>query len=138
MRAFVIMILLSVFSYSENVQEISVKQKEEWQKLYPKLNSKMARMEEILNAIERLNGDPDFTESLMQKALEFSYLAGASLKDIPDYLESEQLTSYKENLTKTEILGHKVYHAIDKGKDLDKLLAQLDEIRRKSHAKWAE
>ncbi len=118
--------------------EPTPEQKAEWKRLYPKLNSKMARMEELVNYLERFLGSRDFTDEMLSRALELRFLTGASLDNLPAELPAAEHTAYKKALTSTKCLVQKLYTAIEKGEDkaATDLLKQLHTLRRKSHAKW--
>ena len=121
-------------------QEPTEEQKREWQKLYPKLNSKMARMEELLNYADRFLGDEDFKLNVLLGLTEFIFLTQQSQSSLPSYLLEGDKKVYLSALKKTEALGHDLYEAV-KLSDIDKareIFSKLDKVRRKSHAKWAE
>lgn len=137
-RAFVIAFSLIIFSVTLQAEIPSEKQIEEWQRLYPKLNFKMARMEELLNYIDRFLGDAEFKKPMLSKAVEFTYLAEASLLNIPKELPKEQIEPFKKALIKVSKLGRDLHLAIqeDRIKDVQQCFKKLDEIRRKSHSDW--
>lgn len=110
----------------------------EWQRLYPKLNSKMARMEELLNYIDRFLGDAEFKAEMLKKSVEFTYLAKASTENIPKNLPKEDVVPFKKALMKTSMLGKCIHRAIQEGRteDAKLLFKKLDSIRRKSHTDW--
>lgn len=136
------LIFISVVFYDVGVLAVEPEnaQKEEWKKLYPKLNSKMARMEELLNRIDRFHGDVDFTDTSLAYAEEFSYLAKQAIHNIPGYLHEDQREPYIEQLLEIHKLGKALCRALQE-KDDDKvrmIFSELDKVRQKSHAKWAE
>ena len=100
----------------------------------------MARMEELLNYIERFLGDADFSAELLESATEFSYLAVESQKSIPDYLSEEDQKPYLEALQKTSKLGDDLYVAMKKSdyEEVRTILQSLAQVRKESHANWAE
>lgn len=136
---FAILLLLSTFALSQ-VQEINEEQQAEWQRLYPKLNSKMARMEEILNYVDRFRENQEFKKEVLTNITEFIFLAQQAQKNIPDYLSEEDQKPYKHALIKTASLGSSLFTAVDKSnfKQSKQLFLALDKLRRKSHAAWAE
>jgi len=116
------------------------KQIKEWEKLYPKLNSKMARMEELLNFIDRFLGDEEFKSNVLDKTSEFIYLTRSSKKVLPDYLLDSDKDPFTKALEETASTGEKLYLAIknDQETEAKSLFLKLDKLRRKGHAKWAE
>ena len=140
-RAFLSYIVFLCLAGCSSPEEApSEAQIKEWQRLYPKLNSKMARMEELLNYIERFLGDADFSAELLESATEFSYLAVESQKSIPDYLSEEDQKPYLEALQKTSKLGDDLYVAMKKSdyEEVRTILQSLAQVRKESHANWAE
>ena len=131
-KIFLFLSFLFLFSVSGPAQVATDQEKKEWQRLYPKLNSKMARMEEILNYIDRFLGDNSFRKSSLKKCIEFSFLAKKATENIP---KSEH---FLKALEETHSLGNKLYEALEKSdhKKTRELLLELDKIRRISHAKW--
>lgn len=125
---------------SVTAREPSDDQVKEWQRLYPKLNSKMARMEELLNYIERFLGVDSFRKEMLSRSLEFTYLTKQSGKNIPEYLSKEERKKYLLTIKKSTKLAESLYTFIDqsKWKKGKKILKDLHKIRKKSHAKWAE
>ena len=89
-KFFLFLSFLFLFSFSGPAQVATDKEKKEWQRLYPKLNSKMARMEEILNYIDRFLGDNSFRKSSLKKCIEFSFLAKKATENIPDYITKQK------------------------------------------------
>lgn len=132
--------LISLSGNTIAAQETTAEQKKEWRKLYPKLNSKMARMEEILNFTDRFLDNEELKESVLIKLTEFIFLAQRSKNDIPFYLPKKEIPSYKNAIDKTAKLGTKLYHSIKNSdyKNAKKYLNSLDTLRRRSHSKWAE
>jgi len=133
-------ILFSLLGNVTIAQEVSTAQKKELRKLYPKLNSKMARMEEILNYTDRFLGDKDFKMNVLTGLKEFVFLAKESKNDIPFYLPEKEVSSYKKAIDKTAKLGMQLYQAVKDSdqKSAKKYFNALDTLRRKSHSKWAE
>jgi len=118
--------------------EPTPEQQAEWERLYPKLNSKMARMEELVNYLERFLGSRDFTDEMLSRVIELHFLTEASLDNLPVELPAAEHTAYKKALTSTKYLVQKLYIAIENGEDqtATDLLKKLHTLRRKSHAKW--
>ena len=141
-RAFVFFIVLSTsLLYSEGVQLMHTEeQKETWRKLYSKLNSKMARMEEVLNYVERFMDEENFKEEVLLSLAEFTFLSNEALEQIPAYLDTEERPPYSNALKLTASYGGQLYLAIDQSNSqgADQALLSLRRIRRISHAKWAE
>jgi hypothetical protein len=137
-RFFLFLSLLFLLSVSGPAQVATDQEKKEWQRLYPKLNSKMARMEEILNYIDRFLEDESFTKSRLKKCIEFSFLAKKAAENIPDYITKPRSKQFSKALEETHSLGNKLYKALEKSdhKKTRELLLELEKIRRKSHAKW--
>lgn len=99
----------------------------------------MARMEEILNYIDRFFPSEEFHPELIEHALEFTFLSHKAANNLPAYLDADERLPFLLALKKTESLGNKLTQAI-REKDQQKvtlLFKQLDTIRRKSHANWA-
>jgi len=138
-RAFTFLCFILFVPLTLSAQTASKKQKQEWQKLYPKLNSKMARMEEILNYIDRFLGNDNFKPDMLEKTIEFSFLANQSTKNIPEYIPEEERNLFIKALEDTHESGIKLYQAVKENnhKEAKKIFLQLDKIRRKSHSKWA-
>lgn len=138
-KIFTFLGLVLLLSASTSAQIATEKQKKEWQKLYPKLNSKMARMEEILNHIERFLGENEFKDATVEGALEFSFLAKKSSENIPQSLNEKQRKPYLKALKATHELGIKLHNSLKKDdyKKAKEILLQLEKIRRNSHTKWA-
>ena len=138
-RAFVHLFLILFLSLTLSAQTVTQKQIHEWQKLYPKLNSKMARMEEILNYIDRFLGNNEFKNEILEKAAEFSFLAQQSTKNTPSYLTKEDQKLFVNALNTTHELGNKLYHAVksNNNREAKDLFSKLDTLRRNSHSKWA-
>lgn len=116
----------------------SADQRKEWQRLYPKLNSKMARMEALLNYIDRFLENSEFKVEMLKKSVEFTYLAEAARLNVPKGFSKEESVLFKKALMKTSELGKCLHLAIqeDRTKEAKECYKKLDRIRRKSHADW--
>jgi len=125
---------------TEYKAEHTKKQKEEWEKLYPKLNSKMARMEELLNYVDRFLGNDEFKNEVLLKIAEFIYHTESSQKHIPAYLLKKDKAPFTKALQTTAKTGKDLYLAVAKENQTEakSLYLKLDKLRRKSHSKWAE
>lgn len=135
-------ILLAIVAFSlESVQGKShtIEQRAQWDKLYPKLNEKMARMEEILNFVDRFIGSGEFKKKMLVQLLEFKHLAQTSTKLVPNYLEAKDREPFVKALEEVSSVGQQLYNAIDNGahKEARLLFLKLDKLRRKGHSKWA-
>lgn len=107
--------------------------------LYASLAGKMARMEELLNAIERFLGDPDFQQRLLEDAQEFAQLVEESRLLFPDELEPEDQEGYVRAMDAT--LGHalelKSAITAENVETAQVALSKLHQVRKKSHARYS-
>jgi len=96
-------------------------------------------MEENLNYIDRFLGNNNFKDNMLEKTIEFSFLANQSTKNIPNYLSKEEKKPFIKALENTHKLGIELYQVIKKNnyKKAKEIFLQLDKTRRKSHSKWA-
>jgi len=136
----VTIIFIAAFSPLVIAAPPTAEQKEEWEKLYPKLNSKMARMEELLNFIDRFLGDEEFKNEVLNKISELIYHTNSSKNSLPSYLLEEENRPFTKALTQTAETCKKLYKAIQLNdeKKAKELFLKLDKLRRNSHSKWAE
>ena len=97
-------------------------------------------MEELLNYTDRFLGDDDFKSNVLEGLTEFIFHTKTSQDTLPAYLDEDSKENYLKALKKTECLGLKLYKAVDASdtKKARECFTALDEVRRKSHAKWAE
>lgn len=132
--------LLVAESTQERITQPTLEQIAVWQRLYPKLNSKMARMEELLNYIERFLGNYEFKQELLNSSLEFSYLASVSGENLSKDLPFEQRKPFLAAIEETVATANKLYQSIQNSQQklATQALKRLHKIRKQSHVKWAE
>jgi len=107
--------------------------------LYQSLAGKMARMEELLNSIERFLGSPDFQERLVSESEEFRQLVEESRLLFPEELSDEDERGYTGAMDRTLQWAVKLKRAIT-SQDLEsanEALSELHRIRKKSHARFS-
>lgn len=107
--------------------------------MYSTLSGKMARMEELMNAIDRFLGDPDFASRIESDAKEFHQLLGDCRELFPEGLPDEQQDSYRDYVDRALEHSDRMQSALIAQNELEarKSLEALDTIRRKSHAKFS-
>ncbi|MEM0896489.1 MAG: hypothetical protein AAGJ79_06350 [Verrucomicrobiota bacterium] len=103
--------------------------------LYSTLAGKMARMEELLNGVDRFLGDPDFQERLVLDATEFRRLTLESRELFPEALIDEDKPGFREAIDRTVEVADGLIEALRENRKEEALAAleKLDRIRRDSH-----
>ncbi len=107
--------------------------------LYQTLAGKMARMEELLNRIDRFIGFEDMQEAIVQDAQEFVDLTLACQNLFPPELVKDDQAPYNAALTKTAELGDELRFHLKKQQwaEAQEVFGKLDAIRRKSHSQFS-
>lgn len=107
--------------------------------LYSTLASKMARMEELLNAIDRLLGEPDFQDRLLADAKEFHQLLSESRGLYPEKLAPEDQQKFDQSIDRTAAVAKKLLHSIQANNNqaAREVLSQLGKQRRKAHTRFS-
>ncbi len=116
----------------------TAEQADEWDYLYPKLNSKMARMEQLLSRIERFLGSEDLQAASLSDCTEFIHLAKRSVEHTNEYLEGSKAQAFAGALTEVANLGRQL-HICLKANNIPRakeVLSELDNIRRQNHSKY--
>lgn len=93
---FSVLVVFYGYLSGEESQKPTACQITEWQKLYPKMASKMARMEEITNAIDRFIDDDSFKEQLLEYCMEFSWLAKKSTDHTLEYVDEDKSGAFNK------------------------------------------
>ena len=111
-------------------------QAERLNELYPKMNSKMARMEELMNRIDRFLGMEEFKERIQDDCIEFTWLATQALGHSDEYKEEPEAIATA--LQEVVSLGGELHSSIesDNISDAKLVLSKLDSIRRESHSSY--
>lgn len=107
--------------------------------LYSTLPGKMARMEELLNAIDRFLDTPDFQDRLVVHAQEFHQLLTESRGLYPDELLPQDEHKFDQTIDQTAAISNKLLSALQASdnKAAREALHQLGRLRKKAHAELA-
>ncbi len=116
----------------------TTEQAEEWDYLYPKLNSKMARMEQLMIRIERFLGSEDLKETSLGECVEFTHLARKSVGHAHEYLEGKKAEAFVAAFKEVARLGGQLHSLIKTNNTTQakSVLTELGAIRRENHAKY--
>ncbi|MEM9282380.1 MAG: hypothetical protein AAGA96_11165 [Verrucomicrobiota bacterium] len=108
--------------------------------MYGTLAGKMARMEELMNGIDRFLGDPDFASRLKLDAEEFHELLAGCRDLFPENLPAEERVAYQDYIDRALEHSNRLKSALDAQNESEAItsLEALDTIRRKSHAKFPD
>lgn len=107
--------------------------------LYSSLTGKMARMEELLNAIDRFLDIPDLHDRVLADAKEFDRLLAESRGLYPERLLTEDEPGFDKTIDRTGMISSKLLSSIQAG-DNDaarEALRALDEYRLKAHTRFS-
>ncbi|MEM6692299.1 MAG: hypothetical protein AAF664_22910 [Planctomycetota bacterium] len=107
--------------------------------LYSSLTGKMARMEELLNAIDRFLDIPDFHDRVVADAQEFELLLTESRGLYPETLVEEDQPGFDKAIDETAITAEKLLSSI-KANDAQAArdaLRVLDKFRLRAHTRFS-
>ncbi|MEM1225827.1 MAG: hypothetical protein AAGJ40_09015 [Planctomycetota bacterium] len=107
--------------------------------LYSTLAGKMARMEEILNGIDRFLDEPDFQERLIGDVQEFQQLLMESRGLYPKRLSVQDNPAFDRTIDETVTLAEEL-HGLLRTQDetaAREVLRKLDRIRQEAHTKFS-
>ena len=107
--------------------------------LYSTLPGKMARMEELLNAIDRFLEFPDFQDRLITDAEEFHRLLIESRELYPAELLPKDQPMFDQAITETVVTSEQLLASIRANDDTAarEALDQLDKKRQKAHTRFS-
>jgi len=107
--------------------------------LYATLAGKMARIEELLNGIERFLGESDFQTRLLADVGELHQLLTESKGLYPDELEPKDQVGYDQAMGRAITSTQDLQTAIQAQNQDEALTAieSLHKIRRKAHARFS-
>lgn len=107
--------------------------------LYSTLAGKMARMEELLNAIDRFLDDPDFQDRLVEDAKEFHKLLSESRGRYPKGLTTQDQTEFDETIDQTLVAAANLLNCLQENKTqaARDALKELDKQRRQAHTRFS-
>jgi|GEM_PF-1843032 len=131
-------VLLNVSCVAEKKPTAEQAQVKQWNDLYPKMNSKMARMEELMNRIDRFLGSDDFKEEILGNCTEFTWLAKQSVGHANEYREGKEAEAFAEALEEVARLGGELHSSIktDNMSEAKSILSELGSVRLKSHSNF--
>jgi hypothetical protein len=108
--------------------------------LYSTLAGKMARMEELLNAVDRFLDDPDFHDRLCADAEEFHQLLTESRGLYPKKLSGEDQPKFDDAADRTIVASKELLGSLRANniKATREALNQLGEYRQKAHSEFSK
>lgn len=108
-------------------------------KLYSTLAGKMARMEQLLNAVDRFLGDVSFHDRLLADAREFHHLLVESRGLYPEKLRPEDKAGFDRTIDAAASTSERLMRAI-RASDHEAAREALDELaklRQRAHSKYS-
>ena len=107
--------------------------------LYSTLPGKMARMEELLNAIDRFLDDPEFQDRLLADAKEFHQLVTESRGQYPEKLSLNDQSQFDHTIEQTAIVSKKLIDSLETNNVMAvrEALEELDSLRQEGHTRFS-
>ncbi len=107
--------------------------------LYQSLAGKMARMEELLNSIERFLGESGFEDRLQTEAKEFHQLLAESQTIYPEELAEKDRKGYRLAYQPTLEASARLKASLAKNDLLSarEAITELHRLRKKAHARYS-